>query len=103
MARTRVTKKDLREMTTRLNELEGRPLTYSGPEKEVRNGYEVNKINVGHINLDHASCYGGYALREVTNSGGAEDFYYPRWTRISAREMYEFLQGRLYELENPRS
>lgn len=98
MAKSRVTKKDLEELTRQLNEKENRPTTYSGPELETGpDGREYPKINVGHIILDHAACYGGYALREVSTPGGGQSFYWPSWTRVSAREMYYFLLGKLAE------
>jgi hypothetical protein len=86
----RVTKKDLEEMTAQLNAKEDRP---SRPSTRDEAGHY--KANPGHIVLDHAACYGGYALREITNERGGEGFYYPSWTRVSAREMYNFLLGKL--------
>ncbi len=86
----RVSKKMLKEMTAELNAKEDRP---RHPSTRDENGQY--KANPGHIILDHAACYGGYALREITSEQGGEGFYYPSWTRVSAREMYNFLLGKL--------
>lgn len=86
----RVTKKKLREMVDKLNAKEGRPITgYTRDEK----GHLHN--NVGHICLDPQPQYGGYRLDVLCEHG--TDFYWPRWERVSAREMYTFLEGKLHE------
>jgi len=76
----RITRAYLRKLTANLNEALGRP---------------SESYAVGHINLDFVSCYGGYALREIASEHGAEDFYWPRWYRVSAREIAAFLEGQL--------
>ena len=80
MTRQRVSRKHLEALTDQLNDALGRPAT----------SYEV-----GRIILDYASCYGGYALRELCNDKGGESFYWPDWSRVSAREMQVFLLGQL--------
>lgn len=85
---SRITKKYLEGMTEELNRIEGRPLT---PYTRHEDGTTTN--NAGHVFLDHNSHYGGYALREMCEGSG-EKFYYPSWTRVSAREMYNFLVGK---------
>jgi len=80
MTRQRVTRKYLETLTDQLNDVLGRPMA----------SYEL-----GRINLDYASCYGGYALREIDNDKGGETFYWPRWSRVSAREMEAYLLGQL--------
>jgi len=84
----KVTRQELEKMTKLLNEREGRPVT------ATRRFDDKTLWNIGHILLDHAAIYGGYALREIQENGG-EAFYYPQWTRITAREMFAFLEGRL--------
>lgn len=88
--RERVTKKYLEELTQDLNRLYGRPEAYAGPERDAN--WRL-KINVGHIKLDYAPLYGGYALREVCNEHGGEDFYWPSWERVTGREMHAYLWG----------
>lgn len=85
----RITKRELEKRVTLLNKKLGRPATALN---------EAREWNEGHIKLDYAPVYGGYALREVTKNGG-EAFYWPFWTRVSAREMMAFLEGQLMILE----
>jgi len=82
----RITRRELSDMVTLLNKKLGRPITpFDG----------AGKWNVGHIKLDR---YNGYALREI-GENGSESFYWPRWSRVSAREMMAFLEGQLMILE----
>jgi len=87
----RITKKLLEELTDRLNIQEGRPRSAIAKERDSEGRLVFND---GHITLDFNPHYGGYALREIMESSG-EAFYWPRWTRISNREMYQFLMGKL--------
>lgn len=103
----RVSKRDLEEMVAQLNVREGRPRrpylvhayivdgeTQTEPVRDPIHGTRVPAP--GHVLLDHAAHYGGYSLREMTEGGG-EGFYWPSWDRVSAREMYHFLLGKLHE------
>lgn len=87
----RVTKRDLENMTHRLNAREGRP-DRPHYKDDLGNWHSLH----GHILLDHNAYYGGYALREITEHG-SEDFVWPRWYRVSGREMFAYLSGRLGE------
>ena len=80
MPRERVTRKYLETLTDQLNDVLGRPAT---------------SHEIGRINLDYASCYGGYALREIDNDKGGESFFWPSWSRVPAREMEAHLLGLL--------
>ena len=56
--------KQINQLVDRLNVRLNRPATGGG----VNNG--KYKSNVGHMYADHASCYGGYRLTEISNIGG---------------------------------
>ena len=83
--RERITTKQLQAMTDRLNAILGRPTA----------------DEIGHLLLDYAPSYGGYAIRERGPSM-SESFYWPRWERVSAREMYAYLEAALTSAEVTR-
>lgn len=66
----------------------------SDKEKMVRrlNDYE-SFHNDGHIFLDVYGGY-GYQLRRMNGEGG-ESLEYPKGGRLTAREMFYYLEGRL--------
>jgi len=54
---------------------------------------QVDRLNAAttrNIHLDYDKYNGGYALRNVD-----EGMYWPRWYRVSAREMSYYLEGQL--------
>jgi len=91
---TRITGLELELLVATLNRKLRRP---SAPFYFDASGKVIN--NIGHIFLDHAPAYGGYALREVANQSGGESFYWPRWRRVSADVLEAFLDGQIMALD----
>jgi len=73
-------------MTDQLNEALKRPAT-----AYTKNEDGTHTTNHGHINLDHAPCYGGYCLNTMSDHGGVFNEFEP--TRLSAGEMFHVLRG----------
>jgi hypothetical protein len=95
----RVTEKRLQQLVYRVVELQGRPVTGSSGHGETQ------KANVGSIHLDHASCYGGWDLVEITSDRGSEESLvgntFGGRGRLSSHEMETFLLGMLAVLDRP--
>ncbi len=51
-----------------------------------------------NVALDHNSTYGGYRLEVVVNPEGGTEYYWPEdGSRVQAREMFAYLEGRVSE------
>lgn len=94
---TRTTRKDLERLVARVTRLQQRP-----EAAYVKGEDGKYHCQVGALQLDHNSCYGGWDLVEMVNgSGGQQSLIGNTFAgrgRLSAHEMESFLLGMLSAL-----
>ena len=83
--------KEIEQSVQDLNLRLDRPVNYLMRDGE--GGY--GKCAVGHLFADHAACYGGYRLTEVSNHGGGVTGFNTGGTepRRTCKEFKAYLRG----------
>lgn len=94
----KITRKDLQRMVIQLSKLQNRPLQAFEPREEGK----PLKQNKGFLHLDFAACYGGYDLVEFSERGenSIVGNNFGGTGRMTLREMYRWLDGAIWAVEN---